>query len=459
MRGISAQTPRYRVIAANPGRDSGNMTGMAEPWDLGVVTAAAAIRRGSIASTELAEAVLARIAATDDALLAWVTVDAASALAEARARDADVRGGRATGPLHGVPIGIKDIVDVAGMPTTNGAPRFAHTRPTRDATLVARLRAAGAVIVGKTVATQFAFKDPAATRNPWSAERTPGGSSSGSAAAVAARQVPAAIGTQTVGSILRPAAFCGVVGLKGAHGEVPLDGVTPLAPSLDHAGPIARSVADAALVESVLLGRPLEVPRIERPRLALVPELMALAEPALRDHLDGLLRDLAGIGAVIEEVALPASVDDVAEAGWIVLQAEAAAQHRQRFAAHGDEYGPQIAGLVSAGLARSAADVQTANRVRADFRAAVVPWLSQFDALVSPVAPGPAPRRGAGTGDPTLCAPWSYAGVPAIAIPTGLDSDGLPFAVQLVGGASDLERLLGTASWCERVVAFDARPP
>ena len=432
---------------------------MAERWDVGVVAAAAAIRNGSTTSVELAEAVLARIAATDDALQAWVTVDAASALAEARARDAVFRGSRATGPLHGVPVGVKDIVDVAGVPTTNGAPPFAHTRPLRDATLVARLRAAGAVIVGKTVATQFAFKDPAATRNPWSTEHTPGGSSSGSAAAVAARQVPAAIGTQTVGSILRPAAFCGVVGLKGAYGDVPLDGVMPLAPSLDHAGPIARSVADAALVESVLLGRPLEVPRIETPRLALVPALMALAEPGLRDHLDRLLGELAAAGAVVEEAHLPVSVTDVTEAGWIVLQAEAAAQHRQLFAAHGDEYGPQIAGLVAAGLARSADDVKAAQRVRAEFRAAVVPWLSRFDALVSPVAPGAAPRRGEGTGDPTLCAPWSYAGVPAIAIPTGLDGEGLPFAVQLVGGASALERLLGVASWCERVVAFDASPP
>jgi Asp-tRNA(Asn)/Glu-tRNA(Gln) amidotransferase A subunit family amidase len=173
--------------------------------NLGVIEAAEAIRRGDASSVELVEACLARIESTDKDLQAWVSVDADGASAAARARDADVRAVRPLGPLHGVPLGIKDIIDVAGMTTTAGAAAFAHTHPTRDATLVARVRAAGAVILGKTVATQFAYKDPAPTRNPWSADHTPGGSSSGSAAAVAARQVPGAIGTQTVGSILRPA--------------------------------------------------------------------------------------------------------------------------------------------------------------------------------------------------------------------------------------------------------------
>ncbi len=394
--------------------------------DLSVVDAATAIRTGSTTAQDLVSAVLGRIRATDGTLQAWVTVDADGALAQARTRDAEVASGRAVGPLHGVPVGIKDIIDVAGLPTTCGAAAFAHRHPDRNATLVARLRAAGAVIVGKTVATEFAFKDPAPTRNPWSADHTPGGSSSGSAAAVAARQVPVAIGTQTVGSILRPSAFCGVVGLKGAHGTVPLDGVMPLAPSLDHGGPIVRSVADAAVVQAVMSDVPVTTEAVERPRLAVSPELFALAEPASRGRLEALVGRLADAGATIVEVAMPDSFGPLRDAGRVILEAEAAVVHETMFRAHAAEYGPQIAGLVRAGLALSAEAVAQARAVQAAFRADVIPLLDGVDALLSPVAPGPAPLRTVGTGDFALCAPWSTAGVPSIAIPTGLDDAGLP---------------------------------
>jgi aspartyl-tRNA(Asn)/glutamyl-tRNA(Gln) amidotransferase subunit A len=434
------------------------MATMAELMDLGVVAAVEAIRHGDTTAEDLVAACLARIAATDGEIQAWVTVDADAARAEARSRDDHRRAGGAMGPLHGVPVGIKDIIDVAGMPTTAGAPAFAHRHPDRDAALVARLRAAGAVIVGKTVATQFAFKDPAVTRNPWSREHTPGGSSSGSAAAVAARHVPATIGTQTIGSILRPAAFCGVVGLKGAHGQVPLDGVVPLAPSLDHGGPLARSVADVALLESVMLGRRLEARAIDAPRVVAPPELLALADTGLRADLDAVLASFESAGAVVVREPLPVPLEAVLDAGWTVLAAEAAAQHRSMFAVHGAEYAPQIAALVAAGLGVGPVALARAQEERAAFRHAIEPWLSSFDALVSPVAPGAAPRRGEGTGDPTLCAPWSYAGVPSIAIPTGLDADGLPFAIQLVASPDGLDGLLGVAAWCERIAAFDARP-
>jgi aspartyl-tRNA(Asn)/glutamyl-tRNA(Gln) amidotransferase subunit A len=431
---------------------------MIEPTDLGVVEAVDAIRRGALSAADLAEASLARIAATDGDLLAWTMVDADGARAGARALDDELAAGAVARPLHGVPIGIKDLIDVVGLPTTAGAPPFAHSHPTRDATLVARLRAAGAVIVGKTVPTQFAFKDPAATRNPWALDHTPGGSSSGSAAAVAARHVPAAIGTQTVGSILRPSAFCGVVGLKGAYGDVPLDGVLPLARSLDHGGPIARSAADAALVESVLLDRLLDVPRPVAPRLVVSPELLDLAGPEVREHLDAHLRSFEAGGAVVVSESLPASVPAVIDAGWTVLEAEAAAQHASWFTVHVDEYAPQIAGLVRAGLERTPAELERAHGVRTAFREAVGAWLTAFDALLSPVAPGPAPGRGEGTGDPTLCAPWSYAGLPAITIPTRLSADGLPLAIQLVAAPLAIERLLGVAAWCEEIVDFTARP-
>jgi len=198
------------------------------------------IRDGKITAASLLEACLDRIRALDGQLLAWTHVDEASARAAARERDAETRAGRIRGTLHGVPVGIKDIFDVAGMPTTGGARSWRHRRATKDATAVARLREAGAVIVGKTATTEFAYRDPAPTRNPWNLGHTPGGSSAGSGAAVAARMIPLASGSQTVGSVLRPAAYNGVVGLKPTHGLIPVDGVIPLAWSLDHVGVLAR---------------------------------------------------------------------------------------------------------------------------------------------------------------------------------------------------------------------------
>ncbi|HET7342423.1 MAG TPA: amidase, partial [Methylomirabilota bacterium] len=380
------------------------------------------------------------------------------ALATARERQAEARAGRVRGPLHGVPVGIKDIFDVAGMPTTAGAREFAHTRPTRDATAVARLRAAGAVILGKTHTTQFAFRDPAPTRNPWNHEHTPGGSSSGSAAAVAARMVPCAIGSQTVGSILRPAAFCGVVGLKGPHGLVPLDGVVPLAWSLDHAGPFARSVADAAVVLAVLADVALEPAAVEAPRLAIGRQLFDRAEPQLRRHLDGVVERLAAAGARVSELTLPPQFGEIHAAGQVVLEVEAATYHQPTFAKHAADYGPGMREMLPNGLKRPATEYVAANRARLAFRDVMLPLLEAHDALLSPTAPGPAPAGLAWTGDASLCAPWSSAGVPSISIPTGLDPSGLPLALQLVQAPTGLPRLLGTAAWCERALLFGERP-
>jgi aspartyl-tRNA(Asn)/glutamyl-tRNA(Gln) amidotransferase subunit A len=409
---------------------------------------------GVTTATQIVERCLDRIAETDGEIGAWAFVSPDAALAEARARDDERRAGTPMKFLHGIPVGIKDVIDVAGMPTTAGAPPFAHSHPTRDAPLVARLRAMGAVIVGKTVATPFAYLDPAGTRNPLALDHTPGGSSSGSAAAVAARHVPGAIGTQTIGSILRPAAFCGVVGLKGNHGDVPMDGVFPLAPSLDHVGALASRVYEVAMVQRALSGQTTGVPDVEAPRLAAPPELFDRAEPALRAHLDDLVARFEDAGAVVVREPVPFPLDEVLQAGMTVLEMEAAAQHRALFAKHAEEYPPMIRGLVEVGLGRPPEDLASAQLVRMAFRQAVGPWLAGFDALVSPVAPGPAPLLGAGTGDPSLCGPWTYAGIPAISIPTGLDDDGLPLAIQLVGPRAGMDPLLGAAAWCERVVRF-----
>src|SRR5437773_8316989 len=398
---------------------------------LGLREAADAVRAGSVSPVELTTACLARIRALDGAIRAWAHLDQDGALATARERLAEVRAGRLRGPLHGVPVGVKDIVDVAGMPTTGGAKPFAHTRPAVDAPAVSRLRAAGAIILGKTVTTEFAYRDPAPTRNPWNQGHTPGGSSAGSAAALAARMAPLAIGSQTVGSVLRPAAYCGVVGFKGTHGLVPVQGVIPLAWSLDHVGVLTRSVADAALAMSVLTGLDLEPSAVSAPRLALAPELVVRASREVAAHIEAIIDAFARAGATVSKIELPPLFRDLPAAGLTVLEAEAAAYHEARFLKHADEYSPQMRSLVEAGLGVSATAYVSANRLRLAFRDDVMPLLSAHDALLGPTAPAPAPSGLGSTGDGSLCAPWSNAGVPAISLPSGVASSGLPHPPQL----------------------------
>jgi aspartyl-tRNA(Asn)/glutamyl-tRNA(Gln) amidotransferase subunit A len=426
--------------------------------DFGVREAAALIREGKLAPLELVDACLARIAALDGGVRAWAHVDEAGARAAARERQAEAARGRLRGPLHGVPVGVKDIIHVAGMPTTAGAKPWAHSRPAKDAPVVGRLREAGAVILGKTHTTEFAYRDPAPTRNPWNLAHTPGGSSAGSGAAVAARMVALALGTQTVGSILRPAAYCGVVGFKATHGFTPADDVIPLAWSLDHVGALTRSVEDAALALGVLAGRELTVAPPAAPTLAIAPELIERAEAGTADHVRATAAAFAHAGARVVEIALPPSFARLHAAGLTVLQVEAAAYHAADFKAHADEYGAGIRAAIEAGLARPAVEYVHADRARLAFRADVMPLLERHHALLTPTAPGPAPSGLASTGDAWFCAPWSAAGVPAITLPSGVAPSGLPFAVQLVGAAGREAALLGAAAWCERVLRFSSEP-
>jgi aspartyl-tRNA(Asn)/glutamyl-tRNA(Gln) amidotransferase subunit A len=430
----------------------------ADPIALSASEAARQIRDGKLTAAALTDACLARIAALEPRVRAWVHVDEAGARAAARERDADRAAGRLRGPLHGVPIGVKDIIDVAGLPTTGGARPWAHRQPATDATVVARLRAAGAVIVGKTVTTEFAYRDPGPTRNPWNLEHTPGGSSSGSGAAVAARMVPLALGTQTVGSVLRPAAFCGVVGVKGTHGLVPVDGVIPLAWSLDHVGVLSRTVEDAALALGVMAGHELRAPAERAPRLALSPELLARAEPGTAARVRAVAEAFARAGATVVEVALPPSFATIHDAGTMVLEVEAAAYHEPTWREHGGEYGRGIGALVGKALGHPAVAYVRANRARLAFRDDVARLLAGHDALLGPTAPGLAPAGLAWTGDASFCAPWSSAGVPAITLPAGVAPPGLPQAVQLVASPRAEERLLAAAAWCEAVLGFTATP-
>jgi Asp-tRNA(Asn)/Glu-tRNA(Gln) amidotransferase A subunit family amidase len=423
---------------------------------LGAREAVARVQAGELTAAALVDACLEKIRALDPTIHAWAHLDGEGARAAAQALDT----GSARGALRGVPIGVKDIFHVQGMPTTAGSRPFAHTRPAVDATSVARLRAAGAIVLGKTHTTEFAFRDPAPTRNPWNPAHTPGGSSSGSAAAVAARMVPAALGTQTVGSVLRPAAYCGVVGYKPTHGLVPADGVIPLAWSLDHVGVFARSVADVALLLGVLTGRGLDPVPVGAPRLAIVPELLERATPEIATHVRRLAERFAAAGATVTELKLPAEFATLHAAGQRVLEVEAATYHRETFARHEKDYGKHIAEMIRVGLGHTAVDYVAANRARLAFREAAMPVLAAHDALLSPTAPATPPEGLAFTGDASLCAPWSSAGVPSISLPSGVsDTSRLPLAIQLVQAAGADARLLGVAAWCERVLGPMPAPP
>jgi Asp-tRNA(Asn)/Glu-tRNA(Gln) amidotransferase A subunit family amidase len=446
---------------------------MPDLYDVTAAEAARRIRSGALSPSNLLASCLKRIDAAEPTLKAWVHLDREAAARVAVQRDIEGREGRFMGPLHGVPVALKDIYDAAGLVTTSGVGPWAHRHPTADAVSVARLRAAGAVILGKVTTTPFALRDPTATGNPWNPGHTPGGSSSGSGSAVGSRMVPLALGTQTVGSVLRPAAYCGVIGFKPTHGRISTVGVTPLAWSLDHVGVLCRSVEDAALGLSIMAGHdpadphsaamPVEdyvgaLAAPAAPRIGVLRPLLERAEPANGAQLEALLGTLRKGGAHVEDAPLAGSFEGLHAAGDTVARAEAAAFHRDLYARHAAEYPKHIGEAVKAGLGIAAVDYIAAQGRRRAFRADMAAIAARYDALVSPTAAGPAPRGLESTGDPFFCAPWSSAGMPSISLPTGLASNGLPFAVQLTGAPWAEWRLLAAAAWCERAIGFAETP-
>ncbi|MFC3690839.1 amidase [Chenggangzhangella methanolivorans] len=378
----------------------------------------------------------------------------------------------AAGPFAGVPVGIKDLIDVGGVPTTYGSAGFADHRPERDAWAVARLKSLGASVFGKTVTTEFAWRDPGATRNPWSLGHTPGGSSSGSAAAVAAGFVPLALGTQTFGSVVRPAAYCGVVGFKPSFGAIPRTGAHPLSPSLDHIGVFARNVGDAAFAIGRLAavsdededGR--DIPGLPQalaerdgpPSIGLLRTAdWDLADREQRDLLEKVAADLAAAGARVDELTPPDAFAEIPAGARVLLAAEAADVFSRLIAERPGAVGPAIRELVADGARIPAQRYVEEKRRRSRLRRAAAAWIGDRDAVLTLAATGVAPKGLAFTGDPRFCVPWTYLGLPALALPAGDGSGGLPLAVQLVGRDLDDANLLRTAAWCERVVGRPMR--
>jgi Asp-tRNA(Asn)/Glu-tRNA(Gln) amidotransferase A subunit family amidase len=440
-------------------------------------TAAEAIRRGELSPVDLLEACLVRVDRHEARVRAWVFVDRERARAEARARAEEVKAGQWRGPLHGIPVGIKDIFDVFDWPTAAGSRLWKDSVARHDATVVARLRQAGAVLVGKTVTTQYASFDPPPTRNPWGEACTPGGSSSGSAAAVACGMCLAALGSQTGGSITRPATYCGVAGCKPTWGRVSTHGVVPLAPSMDHVGPIARTVHDLAVVLEAIAGRderdPFSSPEpaenwsrccppgrrahhAGRPfRLGRVRGLFDdLADSSVRQMMDEVCARLGETGVEIDEVALPAAFAEVIPRHRVVMAVEAAAYHRERLARHPDDYGPCIRGLLEEGLACPAPEYAACKEHQRSLREQVLSCLEGVDALVMPATTGAAPPADT-TGDPAFNSPWSYTGLPSVSIPTVRTPDRLPLGVQFVGLPFREADLFTCAAWCERELGFE----
>ena len=411
-----------------------------------------------LSALERARALLARVDAVEPEVRAWVALDRERLLAQAAAADAAGPGG----PLHGWPVGLKDIVDTADFPTENGSVLHAGRQPAEDAVLVRRLKRAGAIVMGKTVTTELATYAPGPTRNPHDLRHTPGGSSSGSAAAVAAGMVPLAVGTQTNGSVIRPAAFCGVVGYKPSAGLVPRTGVLEQSPSFDCIGVFARSVEEVARLVEAMAGDdgrdPMTCGRVAPP-LARV----AAAEPPLPPRLgwngqpawERVVPDAqAAYQALVErlgwrQVALPAGCDAAFAQHRCVMEAEIAGSFEPLWRRGAAQLSASLQGQIERGLQTTAVEVRRGQAAATVLRAAFGRWFEAegLDAWATPSALGTAPAGLASTGDPVMCTLASFAGLPAVSLPLLQGANGLPLGVQLVGAYGDDARLLRTARW------------
>ena len=429
---------------------------------LSATDAARAVRDGALSTEQLVAACLARIRESEPQVQAWQYLDPEHALAQARALDERHRHGESAGPLHGVPVGVKDIIDTADMPTEDGTVLHAGRTPDLDAAVVALLRAAGAVILGKTVTTECATYTPGKTRNPHNPEHTPGGSSSGSAAAVAAGMVPLALGSQTNGSVIRPAAFCGVYGFKPTHGLIPRAGILKLSRTLDHVGVFARTIEDIALVAEQLVGcdesDPDTRPRARPPYREVaaqeppLPPLLAFVkgpvwERAEEETKQAFAELVAELGDRVVEVALPETGQRALDWHRTIMEAEMAANLDLEWEKGRDRLSESLRNQLARGREVRALDYQKALARVSLLNDGFAELFVNYDAILTPAAPGTAPKGLSATGDPAFCTLWTLCGMPAISLPLMQGENGLPLGVQLVGPRHGDARLLRTARW------------
>jgi len=431
--------------------------------------AARNIAEGLLSSEELVQGCLERIRALESTVQAWQFLDEEHALAQARAADERRRSGEPVGALNGIPVGIKDIIDTADMPTENGTVLHKGRTPRTDAAVVAALRAAGAVIMGKTVTTECAYFNPGKTRNPHNPEHTPGGSSSGSAAAVAAQMVPLALGSQTAGSVIRPGAFCGDYAFKPTHGLIPRTGVLTLSRTLDHIGLFARSLDDLALLGEELVGYdegdPDTRPRARPPLRSVlreeppIPPMLAFIKTPHWDRVDADAKEAYGelveaLGDRVEEVELMPSARDAWDWQRTIMEAEMAANLEPLWLAGKEKLSERLRGLMERGRETRAIDHQRVLRNLPALRESFDElFMERYDAILTPPALGTAPKGLGATGDPVFCVLWTLLGMPAVTLPLMRGANGLPLGVQLVGRRNFDARLLRTARWLEKKVS------
>jgi amidase len=420
---------------------------MEKAWQLGAREAARKVESGELTAEGLMRSALERIAEREAEVRAWRHLDPEQALATARALDAGGHKGR----LHGLPIAVKDIFDTVDMPTSYGSPIYAGHRPAWDCATVALTRAAGGAVVGKTVTTEFAFFHPGKTTNPHNSKHTPGGSSSGSAAAVGSGMVPLAIGTQTAGSIIRPASFCGVVGYKPSYGLINLTGVKPFSHSLDTCGVFSRSVADAALFASVLADRDLGDAAAPEDALR-IKICKGPTWPEVQPDGDSALAEAARLLGNPGEIALPKDFDGLPQAQATIQAKEGSTSFFFEWSTRGDDLSPVLSKQLRDGRAISADHYDAARVLAAHCRRQLAEVFSEVDILITLSAPGEAPEGLDATGNPAFNRIWTLLGVPCISLPGLTGPKGLPIGIQVVGPYLSDPRTLRAAAWVESLL-------
>ncbi len=436
--------------------------------ELSASDAARRIRDGELRSEELTRACLDRIEAIEPTVQAWTHIDPEYALEQARQADERRSTGAAIGPLHGLPVAVKDIFDTRDMPTECGTPLMSARQPNQDAGTVVALREAGAVIMGKTATTELAMYAPGKTTNPHDPAHTPGGSSSGSAAAVATNMVPLAIGSQTNGSVIRPASFCGVYGFKPSFGAISRSGVLALSRPLDTVGVFARSVEDLALAAQPLFGfderdpdtslharqNLMEIAGQEPP----LPPNFAFVKSPVWDQVeddtrDGLAELVEALGDQCDEVELPALFDDAVRWHRTILCADLAKNLGQLYDNGGDKLSEVLRGMIEEGQGCLAMDYNRAVDMIPILGAGLEQIFARYDAILTPAAAGEAPAGLDSTGSPIFCSLWTFVGLPAVSLPLLQGSTDMPIGVQMIGARNGDSRLLRSARWLGRDVA------